>query len=53
MIIVHENTQERLDDHLEHRLRNYEIITPPIPKKPEIVTQDDHKQKNRKQKRDH
>ena len=52
MIIVHENTQERLDDYLEHRLRNYEIITP-IPKKPEIVTQDDHKQKNRKQKRDH
>lgn len=41
MIIVHENTQERLDDYLEHRLRNYEIITPPIPKKPEIVTQDD------------
>ncbi|EFD99141.1 hypothetical protein AAA431_05835 [Lactobacillus crispatus] len=53
MIIVHENTQERLDDYLEHRLRNYEIITPPIPKKPEIVTQDDHKQKNRKPKRDH
>lgn len=52
MIIVHENTQERLDDYLEHRLHNYEIITPPIPKKPEIVTQDDHKQKNRKPKRD-
>ena len=53
MFIVHETTQERLYDYLEHRLRNYEIITPPIPKKPEIVTQDDHKQKNRKQKRDH
>lgn len=51
MIIVHENTQERLDDYLEHRLHNYEIITPPIPKKPEIVTQDDHKQKNRKTKK--
>lgn len=27
MIIVHKNTQERLDDYLERRLRNYEVIT--------------------------
>lgn len=37
-IIVHENITERLDDYLERRLRNYEVITPPIPKKPKIVT---------------
>lgn len=44
-IIVHENMQERLDDYLERRLRNYEVITPPIPKKPEIVTEYDHRKK--------
>lgn len=33
-IIVHENITEQLDDYLERRLRNYEVITPPIPKKP-------------------
>ena len=44
-IIVHENMSERLDDYLERRLRNYEVITPPIPKKPEIVTLDDDKKK--------
>lgn len=37
-IIVHENITERLDDYLERRLRNHEVITPPIPKKPKIVT---------------
>ena len=37
-IIVHENITERLDDYLERRLRNYEVITPPIPRKPKIVT---------------
>lgn len=45
-IIVHENMQERLDDYLERRLRNYEVITPPIPKKPEIVTEDDHRKRS-------
>lgn len=44
-IIVHENMSERLDDYLERRLRNYEVITPPIPKKPEIVTINDDKKK--------
>ena len=45
-IIVHENITERLDDYLERRLRNYEVITPPIPKKPKIVTipKDDKKE---------
>lgn len=50
-IIVHENTQERLDDYLERRLRNYEIITPPIPEKPKIVTKDDQNRKKKHQKR--
>lgn len=51
-IIVHENTTERLDDYLERRLRNYEVITPPIPKKPQIVTiVDDKKKKHHKKDR--
>ena len=46
-IIVHEDITQRLDDYLERRLRNYEVITPPIPKKPEVVTiDDDDKKKN-------
>lgn len=49
-IIVHENTTGRLDDYLERRLRNYEVITPPIPKKPQIVTVDDDKKKKRHKK---
>ena len=36
-IIVHENITERLDDYLERRLRNYEVITPPIPRKPKML----------------
>lgn len=52
-IIVHENIQERLDDYFERRLRNYEIIMPPIPQKPKIVTQDNHEQKKKRQKKDH
>ncbi len=50
-IIVHENTTERLDDYLERRLRNYQVI-PPIPKKPEIVTVDDNKKKKKHHKKD-
>lgn len=49
-IIVHENITERLDDYLERRLRNYEVITPPIPDKPKIVTSDDDKKKKHNQK---
>ena len=37
-IIVHENITERLDDYLERGLRNYDVITPPSPRKPKIVT---------------
>ena len=51
-IIVHENTTEKLDDYLERRLRNYQVITPPIPKKPEIVTLDDDKKKKKHHKKD-
>lgn len=48
-IIVHEYTLQQLDEYLQKRLRNYECITPPLPKKPEIVTIDDeHKKKKRK-----
>ncbi|WP_220022870.1 hypothetical protein [Lactobacillus helveticus] len=49
-VIVHEDITQRLDDYLEKRLRNYEVITPPIPKKPEVVTidNDDKKKKHKK-----
>ena len=50
-IIVHEDITQRLDDYLERRLRNYEVITPPIPKKPEVVTIDDD-DKRKKHKKD-
>ncbi|WP_180752778.1 hypothetical protein [Lactobacillus helveticus] len=50
-VIVHEDITQRLDDYLEKRLRNYEVITPPIPKKPEVVTIDDD-DKKRKHKKD-
>ena len=46
-IIVHEDITQRLDDYLERRLRNYEVITPPIPKKPEVVTIDDDAKKKK------
>ena len=46
-IIVHEEITQRLDDYLERRLRNYEVITPPIPKKPEVVTIDDDDKKKK------
>ena len=46
-IIVHEDITQRLDDYLERRLRNYEVITPPIPKKPEVVTIDDDDKKTK------
>ena len=49
-IIVHEETTQRLDDYLERRLRNYEVITPPIPKKPEVVTIDDDDKKKKHKK---
>ncbi|MDH5100142.1 hypothetical protein OQI87_03065 [Lactobacillus kefiranofaciens] len=47
-IIIHENMTQRLDDYLERRLRNYEVITPPIPKRPKIITIDNKKDKHRK-----
>ena len=46
-ITVHEEITQRLDDYLERRLRNYEVITPPIPKKPEVVTIDDDDKKKK------
>ena len=46
-IIVHEDITQRLDDYLERRLRNYEVITPPIPKKPEAVTIDNDEKKKK------
>lgn len=49
-IIVHEDITQRLDDYLERRLRNYEVITPPIPKKPEVVTIDDNDKKKKHKK---
>lgn len=49
-IIVHEDITQRLDDYLERRLRNYEVITPPIPKKPEVVTIDDEDKKKKHKK---
>lgn len=49
-IIVHEDITQRLDDYLERRLRNYEVITPPIPKKPEVVTIDDVDKKKKHKK---
>ena len=51
-IIVHENIGKELDDYLERRLRNYEVITPPIPKKPEIVTLEDNDKKKHPPKKD-
>lgn len=47
-IIVHENMNKELDDYLERRLR----ITPPIPKKPEIVTLEDDDKKKKHHKKD-
>ena len=44
-IIVHENVEAQFNDYLERHLRNYEVIVPPVPKKPEIVTIDDSKKK--------
>lgn len=49
-IIVHENIGKELDDYLERRLR--EVITPPIPKKPEIVTLEDDDKKKKHHKKD-
>lgn len=49
-VIVHEDITLRLDDYLEKRLRNYEVITPPIPKKPEVVTIDDDDKKKKHKK---
>ncbi|WP_283112359.1 hypothetical protein [Lactobacillus gallinarum] len=49
-IIVHEDITQRLDDYLERQLRNYEVITPPIPKKPEVVTIDDDDKKKKHKK---
>ena len=43
---------KELDDYLERRLRNYEVITPPIPKKPEIVTLEDDDKKKKHHKKD-
>ena len=51
-IIVYENIEKALDDFLEGRLRNYEVITPPIPKKPEIVTLEDDDKKKKHHKKD-
>ena len=51
-IIVHENIGKELDDYLERLLRNYEVITPPIPKKPEIVTLEDDDKKKKHHKKD-
>ena len=44
---MHEDITQRLDDFLERRLRNYEVIPPPIPKKPEVVTIDDDDKKKK------
>lgn len=49
-VIVHEDITQRLDDYLEKRLRNYEVITPPIPKKQEVVTIDDDDKKKKHKK---
>ena len=49
-VIVHEDITQRLDDYLEKRLRNYEVITPPIPKKPEVDTFDDDEKKKKHKK---
>lgn len=51
-IIVHENMTQRMDDYLERRLRNYEVITPPIPEKPKIITLDDEAKDKKKHKKD-
>ncbi|NRO10685.1 hypothetical protein [Lactobacillus helveticus] len=49
-VIVHEDITQRLDNYLEKRLRNYEVITPPIPKKPKVVTIDDDDKKKKHKK---
>lgn len=51
-IIVHENMTQRLDDYLERRLRNYEVITSPIPKKPKIITIEDNDKKDKHHKKE-
>lgn len=49
-VIVHEDITQQLDKYLEKRLRNYEVITPPIPKKPEIIMIDDDDKKKKHKK---